>query len=1619
MNRYLWGIKIKNVKLEVYKHSYLLLLIPVIIIALPLLKPGSIIGDGDFPFTHNALAPDKILSTWIDFGSRNASEVLSRYPLIVIGLALQLMNISSEVISKLMIISGFLVSSFSFYFSFYLLFKNKIDTRSINFKAAAILGSLFYAYNVWSFDRISHWYLWIGYGILPLFLVSLICAFDKPGKRWRYVLIAVLSWTVASATPHMFAFFGFIFIGVSSFFVIKNIHKKQDLIKSGLLALLILSVYVLLNSYWLYPLVLSIRSWSIDPSALFGIVVTEETTKMFSENSSFLNVFRLLQDLPNFFESDAGVPPNTSSLYPAWLFASFLVPILAFSALFFKTFIRYALIFSGIAIVGIILSMGTNIPLNFYSSLLFEIPISSSIRNLLRDPDKLAFLIPLAYSFLLSLTSFGLLTAVEKIRFKKIISGLLLFALFGLITITLSQIYKVPFENEFEPTVIPSDFNDVNNYLRNVKTDKVLNIPYFSETTLWNSLRHVSDDFYELSSISPNTGSFSLLPANYYRYLTDSIIENKTNNIYNHLVPFGTSYVIFHNDTLSSQNTNLLKRIPSLHGIENVKNVGLFRIFNVDNSILPVGIPELNFFVLGGLNKITSLYALDYFNSTKSSIIFLDQNVKKENSNPANTSATSGLILSKSANDFFLSLLNDKYIIAPFQATNHHDPSRVWSKSGVMDLLHGDFHPYLEELGMQNWDLDYGKGLVITKAGAKLSVPFKVEEAGNHDIFFRYLKNQKGGQIQIYLDGKLLNEVDTFNKISNDFVWEKIGSMNLTKATHTLTLENVAGFNAANIFAVVPHYEIGRLGENAYLLANNTRNIFLLEAESDFYNNKGRQLDVNVFPFSTRSNESNNATNTGINGIINETLTNQFKVPANSDLVALQFLAKQNPYTMSIYEIKNLEVTPSEANRYIYTSYFEREGDQSIFDLDFERGGNQSIFDLDFERGGNQSIFDLDFERGGNQSIFDLDFEREKVSIFSTALRHFASINHKELSNTIETNRPMYGNDSLRVDIKPSNATNWNTISTDFIPINENAYYNASLDISAKDVNQLHSKIIYFDSNKSEIKSVFISGGRNGTFEETNKIVDVSPNGTKYMQLQLWVKPNQNMSSSYIIDNVKIESVPLGQVSFTNNNKDFLLISTETNRPIFGNGSLRVDIKPGNTTNWNTISTDFIPVNDPVSLYNYSLDISAKDVNQLHSKIIYFDSNKSEIKSVFISGGRNGTFEETNKIVDVSPNGTKYMQLQLWVRSNPIIASSFLIDNIMIRDITNYAPAKIKPNDFQNLNTTGQNLTIRDKDGFLRVELKKGNSTSNEIIQTKPIPVKENHIYNYTMTVEGENMNSFNGLASFRKSDDVVENSTKYGANASNGNVLSLSPGSEIYTNLDILKPSNYTVALRAMTCETCTFLRTSIVSAEDDNISTNTSIKTSNISLKGKGSELNWVYSNNTYLDRGKYEIRIYSDSQTDLDSVIIYSLNSNARGIPDSGTSTIIDKKYNETIEDLFNTNDVPPLAQVSEYKKVNPTKHLIKISNATKPYLLSFAESYDPLWIAHIENNNSKVTNVPLYSMINGFYINKTGDYNLTIEYHPQKWFIEGVIVSIASLIIIIGYSVVQRQNKKYSI
>lgn len=1414
----------KNLKL-LERHMYFVLLIPLFLIAYDFAKPGISIA-GDFPYLDTPDYAYGRLWLWIEKGSIDGFEFVSRFPIIGLMYILSYIGINSELASKAMVLLGFALSSFSFYISYLLFFRDKLGGSETILRFSAIVGSFFYAYNVWAFNRIHHWYLWIGYSLLPLFFISVYLYFRNP-RDWKYLVLSVFLWSVASSTPHMTLFYGIVFVSMFLGFAVQRLYKRRFKLTSqlGLSLVLIITCYVAVNFYWIYPYYLASGSQVLTPN----YELTKEIVELLSRESNFLNTFGILAYWLN---SDVGLQENTISHF-FWTIASIVIPVAAFSALFFRKSLKYALIFSAVALIGIVFAMGTYSPLEYYN-LVLSTPVLGKFAWLLRDSDKLSFLITFAYSFLLGMVSHSVYSILAKVKIKERKNILISSSIIGLFSfLVVGSIYFVSYPfyetrtDALQPVTLPIEFDRLNEYLSTIHTDKIFFMPYPSYETSWNNKSRVGD-IYNTHSIKPSIESseYNNFAKNYYNYMVNSIIENRSNNIGNLIHPLGTSYVVFHNDTwdrirdtYDRNSIELLKKIYFLEDIKNVKNIGFYKIFETmtGNNSRDAGqlvLPSQNIAVLSGLDALASLNAITY-DSLQSSVFFLGD-VKTKESN-AIVKSIDKLILNRLSthDEFALYFVKDKYLIAPFDATYSFEPTKNWSKAGLRDPTHAEFHPYVNRYGIENWDLDYGKGVVMTSfAGAKISIPIEIKSDNgsgakddHYNLLVRYFKNQKGGLIKIYLDNNLINKVDTLDKISNNFVTEMVNSsVNLAEGKHTLTIENVLGFNVVNALAIIPPSEMDRIDkEVGDILTDKKQLVYLLEAESNFYNNKGTDKNFTSLFFGNDSSsiESNDKNNTPT-----KTIEGQFKVPPSSDLVVLQFIGRKNHALESNYSARDLDVRPAYKEHNVFTS----------------------------------------------------NFEINKESVPLATLRHSDWINEDKdlISTSFEINEPLHGNRSLNVQMQGSNKTGWNILSTDLIPIDGNAYYNATLEVSARDVNQLHSRIQYYDLNEKRIEGTthYVFEHKEGNFRDAFTSNILPPLEAKYLQFEVLTLSANAKPSSYIIDDVKLDEI--------------------TDTDIFAN----------------------------------------------------LDSDNAD--------------EDRNTNVN--------------------------------------------------------------KKNSLNADI--GNST-HFLIQSAPISVKENRLYNYTFIANSENIPAYYGAASFRNSNDVTQDFTRYDNNASGGGVLSLDDHSEIVTDLNIIKPSNYTIAIKAKTCQSCTFLTLKIVGG--DSIKENEYVvQTSNITLSDESTGLHWKYTNSTRLEQGKYELRIYSNSQADIDSVVIYT-NRN-----DEPYMNHISKDSKEL--NLFRANKNLSSVYISEYEKINPTKYLISIKNATNPYVLGFAESYDPLWSAYAENNIQnndlsydgnnlfKVNSIPLYSVVNGFPINKTGDYNLVIEYEPQIWFVQGATLSIIAIAMI---------------
>jgi hypothetical protein len=97
-------------------------------------------------------------------------------------------------------------------------------------------------------------------------------------------------------------------------------------------------------------------------------------------------------------------------------------------------------------------------------------------------------------------------------------------------------------------------------------------------------------------------------------------------------------------------------------------------------------------------------------------------------------------------------------------------------------------------------------------------------------------------------------------------------------------------------------------------------------------------------------------------------------------------------------------------------------------------------------------------------------------------------------------------------------------------------------------------------------------------------------------------------------------------------------------------------------------------------------------------------------------------------------------------------------------------------------------------------------------------------------------------------------------------------------------------------------------------------------------------------------------------------------------------------------------------------SPTNSLLRV-NSTRPFLLVFTETYDPLW--KIKIDGSKFADpMRVYYFLNGFDIDEPGQHIIEIEYTPQTWLNIGVVVTVITLLVFLAYGIIYMFKRKSS-
>lgn len=180
--------------------------------------------------------------------------------------------------------------------------------------------------------------------------------------------------------------------------------------------------------------------------------------------------------------------------------------------------------------------------------------------------------------------------------------------------------------------------------------------------------------------------------------------------------------------------------------------------------------------------------------------------------------------------------------------------------------------------------------------------------------------------------------------------------------------------------------------------------------------------------------------------------------------------------------------------------------------------------------------------------------------------------------------------------------------------------------------------------------------------------------------------------------------------------------------------------------------------------------------------------------------------------------------------------------------------------------------------------------------------------------------------------------------------------------------------------------------SSQEVQVTFNNSEK-STITIPIEANSLDTFYSLPIGIKGGYYSFKIEAENPLFLDAIILFKVNDE-----------------NETLPTVFGSNDNSVI--ITGIQRINPSKYLVSV-NATKPFILTMAEAYDPLWVASVDG--VKIGSAPFFNVINGFPINKTGSFDIVLEYGVQNMFYYGSAISLSALFVFF-FAVIYNWKKK---
>lgn len=543
--------------------------------------------------------------------------------------ALSSVGIPLHIIEKIVFAALFVLPGLSMFYLSLVLFKDNLSR---------LLSSLFYTLNLYT---LIHWhngqmFVILPYGVIPLLLGIFLRGLKKKQILKYSVLFGLASVLMAPGSRFpLIAVALFLTCSLSTLYLLLHTNRIEIRFTLKFTGVCFL-MFLIANLWWIIPVLSLLQSSSENVQFLLGGL---QHVYLESGFTGFLDVSRLLGEW-GWYTSHNGIPyykfANAYSTDPLLVYITFLIPVLAWSALLVAPKSRLVLSVSILTTLGFVLSMGTCPPLGtIYEVLYRHAPFFWIFRNPYRS---FVPIIAFGYSVLI-----GALTHKARAfdirltnRFHARIGPKMCKTALSATLLVLIVSSTWPFftgdviEEQFRVQKIPSYYLKVRDYFVNQSSDsKVLLLPSSPTFGVRYTWGYTGPDILPNLISQPQVRTFA-----YYSYTSELLnyinksLDTDNKNLAKLLSLMGIEYVMidysvdptYYNVTPADRIEQIISSQPNMRFEAEFEQLRIYRNLVPVKEIFATRTQAL---VVGGIQALESLLQRPGFDAS-TAVFFLD-----------------------------------------------------------------------------------------------------------------------------------------------------------------------------------------------------------------------------------------------------------------------------------------------------------------------------------------------------------------------------------------------------------------------------------------------------------------------------------------------------------------------------------------------------------------------------------------------------------------------------------------------------------------------------------------------------------------------------------------------------------------------------------------------------------------------------------------------------------------------------------------------------------------------------------------------------------------------------------------------------------------------------------